>query len=240
MLFNIAICDDNPAQIDVITSFIEKIDTKYRFDIIKAYSGEELLSNIKDKKLDIAFLDIEMDGMNGIELGEKIREKSKTAIIVFITGFKEYAFNAFKIKAFDYIMKPITEEKFNKLMNEIILRYNEQVYIGETKKYYIIKRCNDYIKISYKDIYFFEKKQRKIIVYTSKGEYDFYGTIRQLKKDLDMDYFIQCHQGFIVNKFKIFEQYKNEINFRDINKSVPISKRYYSKIRQALEDNLFL
>ncbi|WP_425449767.1 LytR/AlgR family response regulator transcription factor [Dethiothermospora halolimnae] len=239
MELNIVICDDEPVQVGIISSFIDRMGLDAEINIIKTYSGEGLIETIKNKEVDIVFLDIEMKEMNGMEVGEYIRERNKDAIIVFITGYKDYAFNAFKIKAFDYIMKPITEKKFQNLMKEIIDKVNEKSYLKDIYNVFTLKKGEQYIKLNYDKIYFFEKVVHKIRVHTYDGEYETYGTIKGLKEQLDMDTFIQCHQGYIVNKTKIFEYSGKEIYIEDLDQYIPVSRRFNKKIRQVVLDNLF-
>jgi len=110
MKLTIVVCDDEPAQVNIITSYIEKLDINYKLEILGVLSGEELLDKIEERKIDIAFLDIEMAGIDGINLGRRIREKYRDCIIIFITGFKDHALKAFDIDAFNYILKPIIEK----------------------------------------------------------------------------------------------------------------------------------
>lgn len=236
MQLNIAVCDDEPLQVKIITSYLKSLDIKYKIEIIKALSGEELLKKIEAKEINVAFLDIAMENMNGIELGREIRKKYQDCITVFITGFENYALDAFNIKALNYILKPVTKSELKKCMEDIILRIEEKRAFKEKNSVISIYNKKDMIKIKYEDIYYFEKILNKIKVYTIKGEYEYYGTLKGLKKELDMDnVFIQCHQGYIVNKTKITEMRDGQIYMKDIKKFIPVSRRLKTKIRKNLE-----
>lgn len=110
-VLNIAVCDDDPIQVETIKAYINALDMNYEFNVIAAFSGEALLKRIKDHEIHIAFLDIQMKEMDGIELGKQIKAIYKNVIIVYITGFKDYAFHAFRVKAVDYMLKPVTEKR---------------------------------------------------------------------------------------------------------------------------------
>ncbi|WP_427337690.1 LytR/AlgR family response regulator transcription factor [Caloranaerobacter sp. DY30410] len=240
MQLNIAVCDDEPLQVEIITSYLKSLDIKYKIEIIKALSGEELLKKIEAKKIDVAFLDIAMENMKGIELGMEIRKKYQDCIIVFITGFENYALDAFNIKALNYILKPVTKSEFNKCMEDIILRIEEKRAFKEKNSVLSIYNKKGVVKIKYEDIYYFEKILNKIKVYTIKGEYEYYGTLKGLKKELDMNNsFIQCHQGYIVNKAKIVELRDGQIYIKDINRFIPVSRRMKIKVKKILKENLF-
>ena len=82
---------------------------------IEAYAtGEELLAS--GKRFDIVFLDIQMEGMNGIEAARSLRERREDTVLVFITGIKDYVFDAFDLYAFQYLLKPIDEGKFAEVL----------------------------------------------------------------------------------------------------------------------------
>lgn len=238
MQLTIAVCDDNPIQLNIVVSCIKSLDIKWKVEILHALSGKELLNKLEKKRVDVAFLDIE--GIDGIGLARKILKKYKDCIIAFITGFKDYALEAFNVDAFDYILKPITEKRFKKSIENIILRLKEKRAFKETNNVFTINNKNHTVKIKYGDIFYFEKLLNKIKVYTSKGEYEYYGSLKNLKKELDMEKgFIQCHQGYILSIPKILELRNEEVYIRDIEKLVPVSRRYKKKVRKILEENLF-
>jgi len=83
-------------------------------------SGEELLSYLKEHQLDAVFLDIEMPGVNGLQLSEQILNINENINIIFVTAFNQYAMEAFELQAMDYILKPLTEERLNKTVKRLL------------------------------------------------------------------------------------------------------------------------
>lgn len=236
---NIGICDDDPVQIEIIKGFINRINTAYEFNIIQSFSTKQFIEESRKQKLDIVFLDIQIDENDGIYVGNHIRDINSDAIIVYITGFKDYCFNAFKIRAFDYILKPITEEKFSNIMSDIFLRFKQIKALEEKSKFIILETKTSTLNLKYEEIIYFEKILRKIKAHTINGEFEFYGSFREIMDNLDMKYFIQCHQGYIVNKNKILQLIDNNIYIRDINKEIPVSRRLKTQVKQILQDNIF-
>jgi len=171
-------------------------ELEHEFQCIVANSGEELLEKIKDERFDIFLLDIQMGGLNGIEIAKKIREKDNEAIIVFMTGYRKYTLEAFEINAFHYLIKPIMPEKFRNLMKRVLKRFHEIKVHRENTQKFILKTQSMIMKIDYKDILYFEKDFRKIKIYTVKGNYDFYGSFKALLTELDQNIFIRCHQSY--------------------------------------------
>ena len=116
VLISIAIVDDEKVIREQIKFFVEKKQTE---SVIDTYSsGEELL--MADRDYDIIFLDIQMDGMNGIDTARALRQKTEDTVLIFITGVKEYVFDAFDVAAFHYLIKPIEELKFSLVLHLVI------------------------------------------------------------------------------------------------------------------------
>lgn len=240
MDINVVVCDDEKTQVEVLSAFLRAYNTKFNIKINEITDSRELIKKIKNIEIDIAFLDIEMEPYNGIEVGKRIRKIHKNTIIVYITGFKEYALNAFEIRAFDYIIKPITEKNFRRLMKDILLRYDQIKKFECKEHYFIFKIKENVIKLNINDIYCFEKVSRKIRVHTKDETHEFYGTFKQLLEDLDIkNTFIKAHQGYIVNKEKIVEMNVEQLYLKDLDLFVPISRRYKKNIKKVLEDSMF-
>ncbi len=113
---NIAVVDDEEIIRQQIHGFIKK--QKPEFYISDFATGEELLAAKAD--FDIIFLDIQMEGMGGIEAARSLRKKNMDAVLVFITGMKEYVFEAFDVSAFHYLLKPIGEKKFMEVLGRAV------------------------------------------------------------------------------------------------------------------------
>ena len=104
---DIAICDDEKIFREQIISYLLKYNNK--FNIFEYYNGYDLLES--EKIFDIIFLDIEMDNINGMIVAEKLRERGVSSIIIFFTSHHEYVHDAFKVKAFRFLNKPIDKVK---------------------------------------------------------------------------------------------------------------------------------
>lgn len=118
---NLLIADDENLELKVLEKTIKKFFLN-ELDIFMASNGKQAADIVENTDINIALLDIEMPGMNGIELAKLIREKNHDCIIIFITAYDrfEYAIEAMHIKAFDYLLKPWNEEKLTGLISEAI------------------------------------------------------------------------------------------------------------------------
>ena len=123
---NLLIADDENLELKVLEKTIKKFFLN-ELDIFMASNGKQAAGIVENTDINIALLDIEMPGMNGIELAKLIREKNPDCIIIFITAYDrfEYAIEAMHIKAFDYLLKPWKEEKLTGLISEAILSIKE-------------------------------------------------------------------------------------------------------------------
>lgn len=123
---NLLIADDENLELKVLEKTIKKFFLN-ELDIFMASNGKQAVGIVENTDINIALLDIEMPGMNGIELAKLIREKNHDCIIIFITAYDrfEYAIEAMHIKAFDYLLKPWKEEKLTGLISEAISSIKE-------------------------------------------------------------------------------------------------------------------
>lgn len=219
---NIAICDDETAVHTELTNLIHRnLLIKDETNIIDFYDAESLLETYYQKNLfDIIFLDIEMDKTTGIEAAEKIRQISQNTIIIFISNYPSYVFDAFKVEALHFIVKPISHTEFDNAFERAIHKYqllNSSITLKWQNERYIIK---------INSIMYIEGYKRHITVYTTDGVYDALGKIPELLKILSPHGFIRTHQGFIVNMdyIKRFES-TDVILFDDTKVMMSVRKR---------------
>lgn len=217
----IAVADDEKIIREHIYKLIKKQNSEYN---LSAYgTGEELLS--AEKNFDIIFLDIHMEGMNGIEAAKKLREKSDDTIIIFITALKEYVFDALDLYAFHYLLKPIDEEKFS----EVLKRAAEAVKHSQNNKLFI-KTKN--ITINQSEIIYIESSGKKANIHTIDGKnIEVYASMDDFEKQLG-DNFYRSHRAYIVNMYHITQYDKESITVLNGEK-VYLTKKKYGEFVKA-------
>ena len=104
----IGICDDNPQQVELLVTYIKKTPGADTFEIIKSTDPEEFLTLAQSRKPQLVFLDIDMGRISGLELGEQIKALYEGTVLVYITAYEKYALEAFGVRAFHYLIKPLT------------------------------------------------------------------------------------------------------------------------------------
>lgn len=218
---NIAVCDDE----EVISGHIRDMIKKINPDLwIETYvSGEELLSS--GKQFDIVFLDIMMDGINGIDAAKSLRAENEDTVLIFITGAKEYVFDAFDVSAFHYLLKPIKEDKFK----EVFERARKEVYRRRklTQRTLFVKTKRKGITLRVNDILYIESRAKKVEIHTTAKSIELYSTMSELEGQLG-DGFYRCHRGYIVNMAYIAE-YSNDSITLSSGETVYMAKEKYNE-----------
>lgn len=233
----IGICDDNSEQILLIKQYLNSFPWNEKFTIIESTEPYEFLLLIQENKPDFVFLDIDMGVVNGIELGKRIRENFKDIIIIYITAHESYAVEAFQVRAFHYLLKPIVISTFNEVFSEAI-EFSKKVNGTRKKKSFIIKTKKESISIDYDDIYYFEKTGHKIKVHSKSREILYYDNFSNLINEIDSDEFLRCHQGYIVNIDKI-KSFRKRTVFLYGNYEIPVSRSYSDTVREIFKKKLF-
>ena len=217
-MINIAICDDE----QVILNSIEKLVTDFfhsqniEIKIFLFSSGEELLGSGKD--IDILFLDIQMKQLNGIETARKIRSKGYKGFLIFITVLKEMVFQSFEVQPFDYLLKPIKYDNFQKTMERLLLSMK-----SADKENLLIQRGSESSIVSFGEIIFCEIIDRKVYVHLKSAEViDYYDRIENLEKKLDNRFF-RCHRSYLIN-LQYLISYKNGFAHMVENHQIPVSR----------------
>lgn len=229
-MLKIAICDDETAICEQLEDILEKICKEFlkelEWDVF--YSGEELCSHLyKDNYYDLIFLDIELKEMNGVEVGHMIRNKmlNETTKIVYISGKETYAMELFKIRPFDFVVKPFDYEGIKNIIKTALKVIQ--------KDYSTFKYTVDYktYSISTRDILYFESRNRKIIMHKINVTAEFYGKLKDINKELQRFKFIQIHKSYLVNYNHIIKLEYNQVTLTN-KKTIPISQANRARVRK--------
>lgn len=217
----IAICDDEEQFLDLFEAYCKKYSKQTGLDIrlIRFNSGEDFLKYYKEfRDLSIVFMDIMMDGLDGIETSQELRNLDSKINIVFLTSAERYARFGYKVKALNYLMKPLNYTSFANELREIIeiIRKDEDDYI-------IVKNDDGIFKISFDQILYLETMDRKVLIHTKQqGDVICYKSLKACAQLLD-ERFFRTHLSYIVNMSCIRTTRKFSL-ILDNGDIVPISK----------------
>ena len=226
-MLKIAVCDDEPVFVEQISDRIKKYMSEC---IIQCFlSSEDLL--LQGELFDIYFLDIQMKKMNGIETAKKLRELDEESIIVFITGAKEYVFQAFDVAALHYLVKPVDDGKLQEVL-ERAEKAIEKKQNGKDRQIFIKTRHKN-ITLNIADILYFENEMRKIIAHTVRGEISFYGVMADMEKEAGTGFY-RCHRGYLVNLSYVAEYDMENIMLSNGEKIYLSKDRYHDFVKQYM------
>ena len=232
-MIKFAMIEDDKNLLNDLYKILESIFMKYDFDAeIVFYSTDvnELLNYIKNCKVDVLFLDIDLkSNLSGLEIAELVRSSNKDCYIIFETAHLEYGLIAYKYKTFDFICKPVTLQR----VEECVLRLFDDIS-GLTKKFVRINNKNTIIAES--DIKYIKKDGMKLIFHTENREYEIYSSFLKIQDSLPSN-FVRCHKSFIVNIDNVtkVESNKNIVYFND--SSCDIGPKYKNKFLEVINNH---
>jgi len=218
---NIAICDDEKIIREQIKAFIEKREQNC---ILKTFASAQKLLESR-LHFDIIFLDIQMDGINGIEAARILRQRREETILIFITGLKEYVFDAFDVAAFHYLLKPVEEQKFEEVFQRALAELDKKE--NQIQEQFFIKTRARSFTINKNDILFIENRARKVEIHTKKEIIEIYAVMNKLEKQLGQNFY-RCHRGYLVNMAYIAEYTADSIRL-NTGETVYLAKGKYSE-----------
>lgn len=224
----IAVCDDNEADTAFTVSLIEKWKKEKMLPLqIESFLSAEafLFAYETDQKYDLLLLDIEMDGMSGVDLAKRLRGMGARLQLVFITGYMEYISEGYDVEALHYLMKPVTEIK----LTEVLDRALERVRTRE--KELVLSISDGMIKLPLYDIRYIEVSKNYVAVHAGET-FRVKRTLNELETELD-DSFFRVHRSYIVGLRFIKKITKTEVILKD-GTEVPLSRKMYNDLNQAL------
>lgn len=226
-----AICEDEQPILKYIHKNLQKefLTSQYHIIFDCYLSGEELLNaSTKGKNYQVLFLDIEMPGMNGIELCRKIRLIHPNVLIVFISNREELVFQTFEVRPFSFIRKNHFKEEL-----PILIRNLEQEWNSKTETLISVQEKNSPAVYSFNvnDIIYVEALLKTCKTVTTHSEQIIRSPLSDFKEKLEPYGFLQPHRSYLVNYRYIFCIKKDSVVL-DNNVEIPLSRRRISEIKQ--------
>ena len=189
------------------------------------------LEYIQNHHLDTIFLDINMPKMDGIIFGKIIKNMENKPKVVFITAHPEYAIDAFEVEAFDYILKPYSENRIITALHRLERSSSNK---PSTSNKITLWKNDKMMVINVEDIYYCQASERKVSVYSNKDKFEMVSTISDFFKKLPESNFFRCHRSYIVNLDKITEitpWFNNTyvIKLGVMKTDIPVSRNYINE-----------
>ncbi|MDI7743567.1 LytTR family DNA-binding domain-containing protein [Lysinibacillus fusiformis] len=230
------LAEDHTDSLEIITTFIEGHPS---FDIVAtSCDGEDLITQVIKYNPDLIIADINMPKLNGMEAVKKCKKIKSDLKVIFLTGYDEYAVEAFAESAVDYLVKPIDFSRLYEALDKAkssLFQSSEQ--IGNSSKKLKIKNNNIIHLISMDDIFFIEKQGKKCIIHLKDKTIETNENLMDIKNRLDNNFYIS-HRSNIVNLNKIsyiVQDYETYLAFFEgLDKGAHISKLKIKELEEKV------
>ncbi len=227
-MLTIAVCDDDIRECLYFSRQVQTVLDKLNVPcMIKQYnSGKELLQATEE--FDIIFLDIIMNGMDGMRTAELFRQKFSDKILIFISSSRQYVFDAFAVEAFEYLVKPVDEQKLKRVIQRCISKVDKK-----SDNFIIIAKDHSTRKLFLDEIRYFEIHGRLIEAHGKNPTFSWYEQIGTLETMLSDKNFFRCHKSYLIN-LKYVDVYNRQEATLDNGEKILIAKRRYESFCTAI------
>lgn len=224
-LMNIVLCDDNQTFLE---DFYQQLqDVAAQWDLTceyKLYQDPRRLIAADLSATDVLFLDIDMPEINGILAGKELREKYPELIIIFVTGFIEYARDGYSVAAFRYLMKDSLADDLPACMRDV------QKKLYENDEHIQIKGAENPILVKLRDIFYVEgTTKRHVILHTKYGPTECIGKLSDIEDLLQDRGFLRIQRSYLVN-MRHLDWLKNYTAYLSNGEKLKVSEQNYSKV----------
>lgn len=231
------IVDDEPLALDVLETYVSQMD---QIELVgrceNAFEAQKIL---KTEHVDLLFLDIQMPQLTGIEF---LKTLANPPLTIFTTAYSEYAVEGFELDVVDYLLKPISLERFVKAVNKAEERLEANKSANEQAggdEYFFVKADKKLVRVDFDDILYIEGLKDYVIIRMSTGRVITLQTMKSLEMKLPAEVFRRIHRSFIINMKKIKAITGNmvEILEKDQTKQIPIGKNYRDELLELINKN---
>ncbi|HTN17367.1 MAG TPA: response regulator [Chitinophagaceae bacterium] len=243
-MYKVIVIDDEPLARALVIKLLQAYPG---FEVVdECADGFEAFKSITKHNPDIIFLDIQMPRINGFELLEML---DKAPAVIFTTAFDEYALKAFESHAVDYLLKPITKERFDKAIQKcqhsalaqnisaVTQLIEDQVYEGYQHRIVVKDKGNIRI-IPAEEIYYIEANDDYVKIVTKEGAYLKKNTLTNLEKILDPNQFVRVHRSYLmpISQLQSIEPYEknSHIALLHCGMKVPVSQSGMTRLKTLL------
>jgi len=222
------VIDDESIARTAIAGYVRKIDALELLGVFK--NALEANDFLQQNEVDLLFLDIEMPQLSGIQF---LRIYNKDIAVIFTTAYSKFAMESFDFNVIDYLLKPISFDRFLQGVNKAV-RYFSNENSRSENNFLFIKEGTTLRKIIVSDINYIEAMQNYIRINLTNSSVMALMTLKEFMSQLPEKNFVQVHRSFVVNILKIEKIEEEKIWFGE--KSIPISKRSKASFKKKLNE----
>jgi len=236
MAITCIIVDDEPLAIEIVESYVEKIE---QLKLVGTYRNAiNAFEALQKQPVDLIFLDIQMPKLSGLEFLKTLRNPPK---VIITTAYRDYALDGFELEVVDYLLKPIPFERFLKSVGKVMQQPAPLPAVIRTETviddYVYFRVDKKMVKTKMADVLFIESVKDYVKVRTEDKEIVTQQKISYLEESLPRAHFLRIHRSFIINIDKIDAYSATDV---EIGKHrVPIGRNYKNDVMKALAKNAF-
>jgi DNA-binding LytR/AlgR family response regulator len=240
-MINVIIVDDEPLALDVLETYIEKMP---ELNLVQRCNNAlEANEALKTHDVDLIFLDIQMPQLTGTDF---LKTLSNPPLVIFTTAYANYAIEGFELNAIDYLLKPISLERFMKAANKAVEQVELQrkdnaatITTSDDPNFIFVKADKKLIKVSYNDIIYIEGLKDYVIIRQDTGRIITLQTMKSLEEKLPAGIFKRIHRSYIINLNKINAVVGNmvEVTEKGQAKHLPVGKNYRDELLEIINQN---
>lgn len=211
--------DDEPLALDIIEKFCQRLGN---ISLEKYSDPSEGLDAICRQRPDIVFLDIEMDGINGLSIASRLPEGT---CFIFTTAYLKYAIDGYDLDAVDYLHKPFSFSRFQVAVSKALRRIG-RMHIKTTSQCIVVKQEYNSVSIAIDDILYVEAVEGYSKIYRASGKYVMSRILlKNMLAMLPADAFVRIHRSFVVSKTKIKSFSRQEVTLNN-GQVLPVGRQY--------------
>ncbi len=225
---NIAICDDEKVWQGELLKHLREYSIERHLDFsYTCFSDGQSLYN-SEKEFDIIFMDFQMEGLDGIETSRKLRNCNSDSTIIFVSSYAHVAMDAYEVKAYRFLVKPIEKTKLFKALDD----YRAEI---DADNFLVYKTHERTIRIKISEIIYAEARKNHTIIHTVNEDYEILKNLKEVQKDLPSEKFFRCHKAYLVSFLHIQSHDSTDIVFDD-GSNAYISRKYLPSLRKAFHE----
>lgn len=225
------ITDDEPLARKGLQGYIDKISF---LDLVGVCEDAIQLNTVlKQQQVELLFLDIEMPYVTGIDFLKNITNPPK---VIFTTAYERYAIQGYELDILDYLLKPISPDRFLKAVNKAYDYFQSKQ--NNTQPYFFVKTDNKLEKILFDEILFIEAMENYVAIYTADKKIITHSTLKAVQEKLPANQFIQPHKSYLVNVDRIGAIEGNILHI--LKYEVPVSKYQREEVLEKIINNKLL
>lgn len=233
------IVDDEPLAQDILETYVNKVPDLEL--VAKCPNAVEARQILKTEQIDLLFLDIQMPEITGLDF---MRSLNNPPSVIFTTAYANYAVEGFNLNAIDYLLKPISFDRFLKAVNKVEERIsagnggnNPQQNSNEPDDYVFVKTDKKMVKIKYKDIQYIEGLKDYVMIYTGEGRHVTLMTMKSLEEQLPDRMFKRIHKSYIISVDKINAVVGQMVEIDGASKLIPVGNSYKEQFFKIIEEH---